>query len=48
MEHNEIGLVTHALRCLPQVPRIVSVDSIHVHTADGLEKLPVQLPSISG
>ena len=31
-----------------QVQRMVPMDGLHVHTADGLEKLAVQLPFISG
>ena len=33
--------------CSDQVQRLVPVDSLHVRTADGLEELAVQLPSIS-
>ena len=33
--------------CSDQVQRLVPVESLHVRTADGLEELAVQLPSIS-
>ena len=48
VEHNKVGLITHALRCDLQVQRLIPVDSLHVRIADGLEELGVQLPHISG
>ena len=34
VEHNVVGLITHALRCDPQVQRLVPEDSLHVRTAE--------------